>query len=490
MKRMAKMKNRIRLGAAAAIGLLLAAGDARANNLQITNVTASGRNNSTAYVQFDIKWDSSWRYASGGDPLYFHDAAWVFFKVLPEGQTEWKHITLEGTGTNPTDYVIGTGTPIEMVVPSDRVGMFVRRSGEGAGTTSVQNVKAVWNFASNSLAKTDRVKIQAFGVEMAYVAEGAFKVGSGGTGSGELFEGGGGTSPFAITNAGPIPCSNLVGCLWGASTSGENSMGGNGTISNTFPNGFSAFYCMKYEVTQGQYTDFLNALTSAQQANRYSSSSTGTRYTIGTNTVGVFTNGAPDRACSYLSWDDGCAFADWAGLRPMTELEFEKACRGPLDPVANEYAWGSATISKTTAIANDGTGTDTATGGNCNYDQCSPDGPYRVGIYATSGATRVAAGAGYWGIMELSGNLYEWPVSIGSASGRAFTGLHGNGVLTTAGATPGAADVSGWPGPTGWRGGTHAHPSTHARVSDRIMAAIVRWVRGSDLGSRAVRTAP
>jgi hypothetical protein len=34
----------------------------------------------------------------------------------------------------------------------------------------------------------------------------------------------------------------------------------------------------------------------------------------------------------------------------MTELEYEKACRGPLMPVANEYAWGTTTISATTAI--------------------------------------------------------------------------------------------------------------------------------------------
>ena len=28
----------------------------------------------------------------------------------------------------------------------------------------------------------------------------------------------------------------------------------------------------------------------------------------------------------------------------MTELEYEKACRGTMAPVADEYAWGTASI--------------------------------------------------------------------------------------------------------------------------------------------------
>ena len=37
-------------------------------------------------------------------------------------------------------------------------------------------------------------------------------------------------------------------------------------------------------------------------------------------------------------------YADWAAMRPMTELEFEKACRGTASEVANEYVWGSTSI--------------------------------------------------------------------------------------------------------------------------------------------------
>ena len=31
---------------------------------------------------------------------------------------------------------------------------------------------------------------------------------------------------------------------------------------------------------------------------------------------------------TYISWPDLLAYADWAALRPITELEYEKAARG------------------------------------------------------------------------------------------------------------------------------------------------------------------
>jgi len=246
---------------------------------------------------------------------------------------------------------------------------------------------------------------------------------------------------------------------------------------------------MKYEISQGQYADFLNMLTPAQAGNRYSVASSGFRYTI-SGTHPSFTATAPDRACNFVSWGDGAAWADWSGLRPMTELEYEKACRGPLLPVANEYAWGTVTITATTAIGADGTGADTATGGNCNYIVCSPDGPYRVGIYATGTSTREQAGASYWGIMELSGNVWERPVTIGHGTGRAFTGLIGDGVLTTGG----DANVSFWPGTdaagAGFRGGDWGDTAVYARASGRNSAASVYADRYPYFGWRGVRPAP
>ena len=51
-----------------------------------------------------------------------------------------------------------------------------------------------------------------------------------------------------------------------------------------------------------------------------------------------------DIACNFLNWADGAAYADWAGLRPMTELEYVKASRGTRSPVVNEYAWSTTNL--------------------------------------------------------------------------------------------------------------------------------------------------
>ena len=445
--------------------LALAAAGARANHLAVTNVTVEGIDDSTANIQFDISWENAWRYTNIN-----HDAAWVFFKVLPQGDTEnaWQHAILESSGHD-----VGSGTNIDIIVPDDRVGLFIRKADEGAGDVAVTGVKAVWNFASNGLANTAKVRVQAFALEMVYVAEGEFAAGSDGTGANEF-------TLTTISTNDPTVVPTGTGSL-GGKAGGHPE--GQTPPNASWPNGYSAFYCMKYETTQGQYADFLNTLTDAQDDNRYYSGA-GYRYTI----TGSFTNystAEPDRACIRLSWDHGAAFADWSGLRPMTELEYEKACRGPLPPVADEYAWGTTIVEQQTGHSSspaDGSGAETATpsGANCNYANAM-GGAVRAGIYATGSSSRQAAGASYWGIMELSGNVWEGVANIGSA----FTGLHGNGVLTAAG----AADVSNWTG-GGSRGGSWYRDHVEARVSDRWRYATAPSTDHRYSGWRSVRTAP
>jgi hypothetical protein len=69
----------------------------------------------------------------------------------------------------------------------------------------------------------------------------------------------------------------------------------------------------------------------------------------------------------------------------------------------------------------------------------------RAGIFATATSSRVEAGASYYGVMEITGNVWEQTVSIGGLSGRSFTGLHGDGEITASG----YADVDFWPGANG-----------------------------------------
>ncbi len=488
------------------LALLLALpGIAAANDLQITNVTVAGRDDSTAFVNFDISWENSWRWTNIN-----HDAAWVFFKVQQEGSIEWHHVVIEGSGLNPPGFSPGQGTAIEMIVPEDRVGFFLRRSGEGAGALLATNVQAVWNFAASGFTKNSKVRLKGAALEMVYVAEGAFYLGCGGLTNevtGSFTDGAwtGGTStsfPFLVTSENQIAIGNNPGELWGTSSSGKSTIGGAGILSNAFPKGYAAFYCMKYYTTQGQYVDFLNSLTEVQAINRNPATwHTGiydglNGYTI-SGSWPNFTAGARDRASNFtsrLNCQDGFAFADWAGLRPMTELEYEKACRGPPNPTPAEYPWGTTNLTRLEGFSGvDGSGTETATPSTANYNGGISwmRRPVRMGIYATAGSTRESAGASYWGIMDLCGNLYERTVSVKHAYGRAFTGLHGDGVIDEAG----LPDVPGW-NTTGdatmCRGGAFETALTYARVSDRgdYYSAHAIGNQANFGAGRFVRTAP
>jgi formylglycine-generating enzyme required for sulfatase activity len=307
-----------------------------------------------------------------------------------------------------------------------------------------------------------------------------------------------------------------------------------GSIDNAdFPTGYNAFYSMKYEISQGQYLEFLNTLTRTQQQTRTftdvstdnitnvyvmrDAAAAGDRQGIrapatGNGTTDPITFGSDLNgngtfnesndgewiACNLLSWADGAAYGDWAGMRPMTELEFEKISRGPSAAVYGEYAWGNTSIASSvytlsssqqageviaTNYASDPTGnaSRTTTDGGKN-------GPLRVGIFATASSTRAEAGASYYGVMELSGNLREREVTVGNTNGRSFTGSHGDGSL----AASGNANTSGWPGTsasgTGNRGGHWNASAEGLRVSNRGAAANQYAGRHSTYGFRLVRT--
>ena len=136
----------------------------------------------------------------------------------------------------------------------------------------------------------------------------------------------------------------------------------------------------------------------------------------------------------------------------------------------------------------DGSGSEFYENGNLIYEDFNPGGPVRVGIFARSGSSREAAGASYWGIMELSGNLWERVVSIGSGAGLSFQGIHGDGALDV----NGDADAGTWPGfnGAGCRGGNYNGSASYARVSDRHRAAFASNTRFGIFNCRAARTAP
>ncbi|MBP7636551.1 MAG: SUMF1/EgtB/PvdO family nonheme iron enzyme [Kiritimatiellae bacterium] len=492
------MKKQTSMAICVLLTVLSIAKQASANNITVTNLSLTTADTPGCVdVQATVSWDNSWRAAwtelasanvTGSDlALENWDAAWVFFKW--RGDSAWMPVTLTATGHTAT-----AGTTI--TVPADGRGAFIHRSVAGSGTFSA-TVKLRWNRNADGAGAS--VDLSAHAIEMVYVPECKFKLGSGAISSSSSDSGcftdgawsSGATIPFLVTGEGELTITNAAGHLYGTSSADNTyTIGPFGTLPAAYPKGYAAFYCMKYEITQGQYAEFLNHQTAANAAIRYDAANAGNnRYTI-SGTHPNFSASAPNRANNFLSWADGLRYVTWSGLRPMTELEFEKACRGPLNPVASEYAWGSTSITQTTGLDQDGTANETSTvaTANCVYGSASAvNGPVRAGAFARATTGRRDAGASYWGIMELSGNLWERVITVGRSEGRAFTGVHGTGSWDF--------PATGWPIVTnlayGVRGGAwNTGLDTMNRVSDRSFASVQNPNRSASYGWRAVRTAP
>jgi formylglycine-generating enzyme required for sulfatase activity len=493
-----------RLTLAAGCALLTVHSTVRANNVQVSNIALADSDTGYTHITCDVGWDNSWRVSwtetTPSITVTNWDAAWVFVKFrVATNNAPWQHASLstnKASHSAPADATISVGLSTNSVGTHFGCGVFLYRSAEGSGSWS-SSLKLRWEHALDGVSKTDKVDVSVQAIEMVYVPQGPFYVGDGTMNNiqGQFCSANNHTTPLQITSEGALTLGGGgAGSLGnnnaaGMATADDFTDGVSQTLPSAYPKGYNGFYCMKYEISQGQYTAFLNILTSGQATTRYPGKNGNVRHTI-SGSYPNFTNTAPDRACNYLSWPDVAAYADWAGLRPMTELEFEKACRGPLTPVVDEFAWGNTTLTPTTAIVNDGTGLDTATGGNCNYQSCVPDGPYRVGIYATAASDRTASGASYWGIMEMSGNLFERSVTVGNVNGRAFTGAVGDGKLNATG----DADAANWPGTSangaGFCGGRWSSITLGLRVSGRSSAAAVNSSRADTYGGRVVRSAP
>ena len=435
-----------------------------ANNLSISTASVVEKNptSQTIKIKFNVSWDNSWR--TNAEPNNW-DAVWLFVKYKKTSDGKWYHATLSINDANHSTGSMGTEAIID--ARGDGKGAFIYRNTNSSGTFASNEVKLCWNYGSDGISNnliTELTELQVFGIEMVYIPQGAFYVGSGGSEYYHFYTNG--NSPYQIGSEGVITANQSIGNLWAT----EGVMIENSTIPASFPKGYNGFYCMKYEITQEQYCDFLNILTRSQQNTRTAINlssgvwSTPNRYVMSNSNTMNYRNGircnanfsatnpitfycdlngnniinqasdGQNIACNYLSWADGIAYSDWSGLRPMTELEYEKICRGSAYPVPNECAWGdtikvSASIANGTII-NSGQADEGSniSGANCNsWVTNSVGGPLRVGCFG--GDSRQASGASYYGVMEMSGNLWERCVTVAAAEGRAFTGSLGDGTL-------------------------------------------------------------
>ncbi len=396
-----------------------------ANNLLVQNVTTTGNNatNKTIQVQFDLSWDNSWR-----DDINW-DAAWIFIK-FKDGSGNWQHAKLNTTG-----FANGTGTANTLQVTTDQIGTWVYRSANGSGTFNSTGMQLQWNYGLSGLTSITGLEVRVYAVEMVYVPQGDFNCA--GTPNinrsfsysintdrynGQFYAPG---QNFPVINSKLSPSLYYAELNWNTTVQSSTTVrikgdvgidtDNNGTIDNTsYPTGYRAFYCYKYEMTEQQYADFLNTLTSAQITTL---GLAGTGITLSN---GQYFSSTPTKACNNATEARLFAYADWSGVRPMSFLEFNKASYGPLQPVYNPSiygypSWGTSNT-QPTGFARNAT--------NVGY----ADGPT---------STRESAGASYYGVLELTGSAIEPVVKLNYTN---FTTTNGNGVLSSSGTT----DIATW----------------------------------------------
>ena len=473
------------------LGLLLFAFGftSNANNLQISGTAVSGSN-----ISFNIKWDNSWN--ANLAPANW-DAVWVFVKYQDCATRQWYHAAIGTTGNT-------AASPLQVDMVPDAKGVFLRRSAFGGGDIPDTAITLRLNIPAGTY------NYKVYGIEMVNIPQGNFEIGDG--------------LSAATYNSITVTATSQSGGLT-APTLGGASV----NIPATFPMGYNSFYSMKYEVTQEQYVEFLNTLTYDQQKERTGvepNLATGTAvFSAGTgyrNGIIILTSGnnntlpaefacdataaipnnnddGQNVAMNFMSWGDLSGYLDWSALRPMSEIEFEKICRGPLPRVAGEYPWGSTEvnpISSNSTInpykANESIAL--VANGRTNFSSfagvAQPTyGPIRAGIFATGSSGRASSGATYYGVMEMSGNVWERTVTTGNAAGASYTGVLGDGAL----AISGDADAPSWPNAvtglgSGGRGnGYYNNNANPSRTSDRTSASNLAAARSYTVGGRGVR---
>ena len=130
----------------------------------------------------------------------------------------------------------------------------------------------------------------------------------------------------------------------------------------------NAFSMDVYEVTVGQYADFLQA--------------TGFNSPLDWKTMNQPAH--QKRPVANVDWADAAAYCKWAGKRLPTEAEWEKAARGTDGRL---YPWGN----------------DPPTPLHANYGKT---GSHNYGALALVGT--LEDGKSPYGIYDMAGNVWEW----------------------------------------------------------------------------------
>lgn len=298
-----------------------------------------------------------------------------------------------------------------------------------------------------------------------------------------------------------------------------------------YPAGYEGMYVMKYELTQEQYVVFLNQQNRSGQYSRTIGGAldglnegeyvfgnnrkqpshrngivvqkkgidTGNAYVFACNlNTANHPNSLDDGhtvACNYLAPADMLAYADWCGLRPLSELEYEKMSRAsyPYHPQSGELASGMLAADAGQGIMFEGTENEMFDAGQMNAGG-GQEGPVRAGAFIKAGQRRQQGDVSFWGISDLSGNLAEIYYNAEVYGRQLKAGKHGDGQLDEFGCTD--VGIDSWPrevAALGIRGSSYASGLLEAAVSDRRNACgyfASLEERKSDVGFRLGYSVP
>jgi formylglycine-generating enzyme required for sulfatase activity len=275
------------------------------------------------------------------------------------------------------------------------MGAFVSLAQYGNAHMDISGMQLQWDYSAEGLSNPGAVEVRVFAVEMVYIPQGDFN----------LFKNFGGTTiiapgdNFGVINTRLTPVLTYSGGACRVKGDAGLDSNADGNVDNPdYPTGYTAFYAFKYEMSEQQYADFLNCLTGNQI------SSLGVAGSSITLNNGVYFASAPNRACNGFNNIRALAYADWAGLRPLSILEYAKASLGSFSASSNTYPLG----------------------GYFGYTL-----PRDVGFGDSGNSSKSASGSGYYGMKDMGGNVAEAFVNVSSSN---FSRLrHGDGNLHTNG---------------------------------------------------------
>lgn len=448
---------------------------AKASDLEISRPILYMEKGS-AYTVFNMSWDNAWN----------NDGVWLFFKsLLNEGG--YQHIQVLAEGHSVVSVFSDDDFTLDFEIPKDGVGFFLFPNIIFRGKIEV-TLKVMLSPKSFENIDTRNSSFMAYGIEMVKIPGGSFELGDPDTSS---LEYGSFYRPNAEGNFAGLVTIKSEDQELEVSTTGDlyyhKSEGyegdQKGLIPSTFPKGVSPFYIMKYEPTEGQYAVFLNSLSQDQIGNRLIFNEE--NYYVQGGSIskneGRYSSSYPKKPCKFMSWDDASAYADWAGLRPMTEFEFTKATRGSSKPVAGEFPWGSNNKEKMQRFP-DLTGMMVMLNG---WEESH-----------LTDSTREYFGASYYWVMDMSESMWERLITVGHPKGRNFEGPQGDGILSS----NGNATNENWPngavesGGIGFRGGgfygyerEYHEYNPFSPISYRPYGSWQGGMRANSYGARFVR---